>query len=77
MPLVEVNLAKEVLTNEQKTKVAKSIGEALVKTLGEELNVDVSKNVWVIIHEHDAAGNWFIGGEPVSEALKKYPAYER
>ena len=63
MPLIEVNVIKDVFTAEQKSQIIVSLTEALVGIEGENLR----PVTWCVIREV-ASGDWGIAGNPLTTA---------
>lgn len=63
MPMVDIQLIKNVFTPEQKGELIDKVTEAMVAVEGEAMR----KVTWVRIHEVDE-GNWAIGGTRLSAA---------
>ena len=67
MPLIDVQLIKDVLNAEQKKQVIQKLTDAIVSVAGENLR----GAVWVKILEVNS-GEWGIGGKPLTtEAVKE------
>jgi 4-oxalocrotonate tautomerase len=70
MPLIDVQLLKDVLDAEQKKQVIQKLTDAIVSVAGENLR----GAVWVKILEVNS-GEWGIGGKPLTtEAVKDLAA---
>ena len=70
MPLIDVQLLKDVLNAEQKKQVIQKLTDAIVSVAGENLR----GAVWVKILEVNS-GEWGIGGKPLTtEAVKELAA---
>ena len=73
MPLIDVQLVKDVLDAEQKKAVIQKLTDAIVSVAGENLR----GAVWVKIIEVNS-GEWGIGGKPLTtEAVKALAAGRR
>lgn len=63
MPLIEVNVIKDVFTAEQKSQIIVRLTEALVGIEGENMR----PVTWCVIREV-ASGDWGIAGNPLTTA---------
>jgi len=63
MPLVTIDVIKNVFTPEQKEKLIEKVTEAMVEVEGENMR----PVTWVRIKEFEG-GDWAIGGQPLSAA---------
>ena len=73
MPLIDVQLLKDVLNAEQKKLVIQKLTDAIVSIAGENLR----GATWVKIIEINS-GEWGIGGKPLTtEAVKELTAAGR
>ena len=67
MPLIDVQLIKDVLNAEQKKLVIQKLTDAMASVAGENLR----DAIWVKIVEVNS-GEWGIGGKPLTtEAVKE------
>ncbi len=70
LPFVRVTLVRDALTAEQRAEMASRIVEAVVAVEGEARR----NQVWVVIEESVASGEWSIGGNSLTlaalEAIK-------
>ena len=70
MPLIDVQLIKDVLDAEQKKQVIQRLTDAIVSVAGENLR----GAIWVKISEVNS-GEWGVGGKPLTtEAVKELAA---
>ena len=70
MPLIDVQLIKDVLNTEQKKLVIQKLTDAMASIAGENLR----GAIWVKIVEVNS-GEWGIGGKPLTaEAVKELAA---
>ena len=60
MPLVTIDVIKDVFTPAQKNELIASVTGAMLKVEGENLR----PHTWVRINEYEG-GNWAIGGQPL------------
>ena len=73
MPLIDVQLIKDVLDAEQKKLVIQKLTDAIASIAGENLR----GAIWVKISEVNS-GEWGIGGKPLTtEAVKELAAGRR
>lgn len=63
MPLVTIDVIKNVFTPDQKEKLIEKVTEAMVEVEGENMR----PVTWVRIKEFEG-GDWAIGGQPLSAA---------
>ena len=63
MPLVDIQVIKNVFTPEQKGKLIEKVTDAMVSVEGEAMR----SVTWVRVHEVEE-GNWAIGGTRLSAA---------
>jgi len=63
MPLVDIQLIKNVFTSDQKGQLIEKVTDAMVSVEGEAMR----PVTWVRIHEVDE-GSWAIGGTRLSAA---------
>lgn len=63
MPLVTIDLIKDVFTPGQKREIVEKVTEAMISVEGEGLR----GVTWVRIQEFEQ-GDWAIGGKPLSAA---------
>ena len=61
MPLVTIDVIKDVFTPDQKRRLIDKVTEAMIEVEGE----DMRPVTWVRINEFDG-GNWAIGGKRLS-----------
>ena len=62
LPFVSVTLVRDALTTAQRAEMAARIVEAVVTVEGEHRR----GQVWVVIEESVASGEWSIGGNPLT-----------
>jgi len=63
MPLVTIDVIKDVFTAQQKQQLIDKVSKAMLEVEGENM-----RNVtWVRIQEFES-GDWAIGGKPLSSA---------
>lgn len=63
MPLVTIDVIKDVFTAQQKQQLIDKVSKAMIEVEGENM-----RNVtWVRIQEFES-GDWAIGGKPLSSA---------
>lgn len=60
MPLVTIDVIKDVFTSAQKKQLIANVTEAMLKVEGENLR----PHTWVRINEFEG-GDWAIGGHPL------------
>jgi len=66
LPFISVTLVRDALTAAQRTEMASRLVEAVVEVEGEARR----GQIWVVIEESVASGEWSIGGNPLTlEAL--------
>ena len=63
MPLIEVNVIKDVFTPEQKRDTILKLTDTLVEIEGENMR----PVTWCVVHEVES-GDWGIAGNPVTTA---------
>lgn len=63
MPLVQVDVIKDVFTPAQKSEIISRLTDAMVSVEGEALR----PVTWCVIHEV-ASGDWGIAGNPLTTA---------
>jgi 4-oxalocrotonate tautomerase len=63
MPLIEVNVIKDVFTPEQKSEIITRLTAAMVEIEGENMR----PVTWCVIREV-ASGDWGIAGNPLTTA---------
>ncbi|MBI1180783.1 MAG: 4-oxalocrotonate tautomerase [Alphaproteobacteria bacterium] len=63
MPLVTIDVIKDVFTPQEKRKLISNVTEAMIAVEGEAMR----QVTWVIINEI-AQGDWAIGGRPLAAA---------
>ncbi|MCK0116762.1 tautomerase family protein [Isoptericola sp. S6320L] len=63
MPLVQVNVIKDVFTPEQKAQIITRVTDAMVSVEGEAMR----PVTWCVIHEV-ASGDWGIAGNTLTTA---------
>jgi 4-oxalocrotonate tautomerase len=63
MPLIEVNVIKDVFTPQQKQQIITRLTDALVEIEGENMR----PVTWCVIREV-ASGDWGIAGSPLTTA---------
>jgi 4-oxalocrotonate tautomerase len=63
MPLVTIDVIKNVFTPDQKEKLIQKVTEAMIEVEGENMR----PVTWVRIKEFEG-GDWAIGGQPLSAA---------
>jgi 4-oxalocrotonate tautomerase len=63
MPLVNIELIKDVFTPSQKRELIEKVTEAMVSVEGEKMR----GVTWVRIQEYEQ-GHWAIGGNPLTAA---------
>ena len=63
MPLIEVNVIKDVFTTEQKHEIITRLTDTLVEIEGENMR----PVTWCVIREV-ASGDWGIAGNPLTTA---------
>jgi 4-oxalocrotonate tautomerase len=63
MPLVNIEVIKDVFTPSQKRELIAKVTEAMVSVEGEKMR----GVTWVRIHEFEQ-GHWAIGGNPLTAA---------
>ena len=63
MPLVTIDVIKEVFTSEQKAELIEKVTDAMVSVEGEPMR----GVTWVRINEIEQ-GDWAIGGQPLTAA---------
>ena len=66
MPLVEINLVKGGLSDEQKVKIANAVSDLL---MGEIPNLP-KEAISVIFYENPSE-NWVVGGKTVKELMQR------
>lgn len=64
MPLINVRIARDGASNEQKKQLIDAITRAVSETLGKN-----PKSTWVVIDEVEPE-NWGVGGETIAEMRK-------
>jgi len=63
MPLVTIDVIKDVFTSEQKAEIIEKVTDAMVSVEGESMR----GVTWVRIKEVEQ-GDWAIGGQPLTAA---------
>ena len=63
MPLVTIDVIKDVFTAAQKKELISRVTEAMIQVEGENLR----SVTWVRLNEFES-GNWAIGGKPLAAA---------
>ena len=63
MPLIQVNVIRDVFDQEQKRQIIKNITDAMVAVEGENMR----QVTWVTINEIES-GDWGIAGKPLTAA---------
>lgn len=63
MPLITVDVIKDVFTPKQKAEIIRKVTEAMVEVEGENMR----PVTWVRIQEFEG-GDWAIGGKPLDAA---------
>jgi 4-oxalocrotonate tautomerase len=63
MPLIEVNVIKDVFSPEQKTEMITRLTDAMVQIEGENMR----PVTWCVVREV-ASGDWGIAGNPLTTA---------
>lgn len=63
MPLIEVNVIKDVFTSEQKREIITRLTDAMVEVEGENMR----PVTWCVVHEV-ASGDWGIAGNALTTA---------
>jgi 4-oxalocrotonate tautomerase len=63
MPLVTIDVIKDVFTAEQKQQLIDKVTQAMIEVEGENMR----GVTWVRIQEF-ASGDWAIGGQPLSSS---------
>lgn len=63
MPLIEVNVIKDVFSPEQKREIITKLTDAMVEVEGENMR----PVTWCVVHEV-ASGDWGIAGNPLTTA---------
>lgn len=61
MPLIQVNVIKDVFSTEQKRDIITRLTDAMVEVEGENMR----SVTWCVIHEVES-GDWGIAGNPLS-----------
>jgi 4-oxalocrotonate tautomerase len=61
MPLINVKLIEDVLTQDQKREIIERLTDAMVSIEGENMR----PVTWVVVEEV-ASGDWGIGGKPLT-----------
>lgn len=68
MPLVEISIGEGAFTDEQKIQLTKAVNESIAEFYQEVKGA--KSHIWVVIRE-EAADNWLIDGETLTEVRKK------
>lgn len=63
MPLIEVNVIKDVFSPEQKKEIISRLTDAMVEIEGENMR----PVTWCVVHEV-SSGDWGIAGNPLTTA---------
>lgn len=63
MPLIEVNVIKDVFTSQQKHEIITKLTDAMVEVEGENMR----PVTWCVVHEV-ASGDWGIAGNALTTA---------
>jgi 4-oxalocrotonate tautomerase len=63
MPLIEVNVIKDVFSPEQKREIISRLTDAMVEIEGENMR----PVTWCVVHEV-SSGDWGIAGNPLTTA---------
>jgi 4-oxalocrotonate tautomerase len=63
MPIIDVKVIEDVLTDDEKTAIAQGVTEAFIKVAGEAAR----PVTWVVIQDVPS-GQWTMGGNPVTTA---------
>jgi 4-oxalocrotonate tautomerase family enzyme len=71
VPLVEISIGEGGFTDEEKIQFTKAINASIAEFFQEVKGV--KPHIWIIIRE-EAADNWLINGETLTEVRKKREA---
>ena len=73
MPLIQIKLIEGVFDTDQKQEMIERVTDAMVSVEGENMR----PLTWVLVQEDVKSGDWGIGGQALTTAVRRYCTGER